>query len=121
MCSRQGGAVEGQVGDLFTDTPEELWSRKEAARTRVGKTAACRSCGVRGRFLWPESAPPPLAAAAAALEEGAAAPDRPDRRLLSPEVSGDDPRQAGEALAEFESQLEAWSARLADWEAGGQS
>ncbi|HEY0512615.1 MAG TPA: hypothetical protein VGH73_11960 [Thermoanaerobaculia bacterium] len=120
MCSRQGGAAEGRLGDLFTDTPEELLAGKDGGRARVGTTAACRSCGVRGRFQWPESEPTPLAAQPAAPGAGVAR-KRPDRPPLTQEVSALDPRQAGEALAEFEARLEAWSTRLADWEADGQS
>ncbi len=124
ICPLHGGAADGQVGDLFADAPEELLARKEVARARIGKTAPCRRCGVRGRFAWPESeprlaAPPPPQPPPA--EAAAAPPGPPDGQVLTPEVAGDDPQRAEQALADFEASLEAWSSGLADWETDGQS
>lgn len=121
LCPLHAGTgAEGRLGDLFRDTPGELLARKPDARGRIGTTSACRRCGLRGRFRWPElermkpAAAPRLPAPA---KPAAAEPAAP----LSPEVRVEQPREAEQALEAFEARLDAWSSQLEGWEDEGQA
>jgi hypothetical protein len=135
ICPRHAAGEEQGAGDLFGHTPEELLSRKTTVRGRVGQTAACRLCQVRGRFQWPESERPrPLPANA-----GAAAPAGAALAIVAPATAAPAGSPAGdgraplpflqeilaveggagaEALGAFEDRLETWRARLEEWDPG---
>jgi hypothetical protein len=110
MCPRHGNVAEGTLGDVFLHTPEELLARKEAGQSRVGESAPCRRCHVRGRFQWPEPERP---------RPAVPAPPVAVPVVESREIPADQPQAAAQALADFELRLQAWSAELEDWEADG--
>ena len=93
---------------------------KQKGCARLGRTAACRRCGLRGRFQWPEPPRSRPGLPAADPDTARNGSDRPTLEALSPEVDAGDVVASGQALEAFEARLEAWSARLEDWESEGE-
>jgi hypothetical protein len=46
------------LGNIFTDTPEQLMIRKGKQARQAGKMEMCLSCRLRGRYAWPDRRSP---------------------------------------------------------------
>jgi hypothetical protein len=117
MCPRHtGGPAEGRTGDLFANSPDELMIAKENGSARLGRTAACRRCGLRGRFQWPEPPRTRPGLPTADSDRVRSGTDRPTLEALTPEVDAGDAVASLQAIEAFEARRASWSARLEDWE-----
>ncbi|HEV7684317.1 MAG TPA: hypothetical protein VGO68_19545 [Pyrinomonadaceae bacterium] len=105
------------LGNIFTDTPEQLMIRKGKQARQAGKMEMCLSCRLRGRYAWPDRrSPQVLEAYRVGLNWHGGGPRPPFRldEIPQRDLSAVSPAEQLAELENFEQRLLAWQNSLSE-------